>query len=466
VKIGKFLIKLILVVLISLTLLACSREAIVKTTVDINPLDQSKITEMIIERPDKTILVRDQKVIDTVIEKLSKIKVKKLSPEQKKSFLDNEQRKAAGYTYNLILRNEAHEAKSYAMLLYNQDNKALLFVDVKTMMNNSRPVSYANTDDMESLDDIGDIYNIATAETYKDFLNKANAKGINEIMLKTLGNLGYGEEEILNLSSDKLRRIFAPGTHLDGGGFDPNEEQRTELEKLGIDTDMSVILGNLGYEYEEMLQLSPEEIDFIFPNTELIPNLVARGYNEQDVQRWVVNSSGKTYKEIIKEALQKPEVKTETINQENFDYGDELNFYLNDEKTNNNPTAISVVKEYLVAKRENDYDTWLSTLTPETQRGFSREMSGDFWVISFKILDIHYETDTGYKHSILKCEKANEIGLTADNIAVVYALYDVKYDNTKVPSQSGEIQWRFDLIREDNKSPWYIQGWGYGYGGI
>ena len=34
-------------------------------------------------------------------------------------------------------------------------------------------------------------------------------------------------------------------------------------------------------------------------------------------------------------------------------------------------------------------------------------MNGDFGVISFKILDIHYETDTGYKHSILKCEKAN-----------------------------------------------------------
>ena len=37
---------------------------------------------------------------------------------------------------------------------------------------------------------------------------------------------------------------------------------------------MSVMLANLGYEYEEMLELSPGEIDFIFPNTELIANLV------------------------------------------------------------------------------------------------------------------------------------------------------------------------------------------------
>lgn len=42
----------------------------------------------------------------------------------------------------------------------------------------------------------------------------------------------------------------------------------------------------------------------------------------------------------------------------------------------------------------------------------------------------------------------------------------IEYDNTKVPSQSGEIEWHFNLIRQKNKSPWYIQGWGYGYGGI
>ncbi|KUO51856.1 MAG: hypothetical protein APF76_15020 [Desulfitibacter sp. BRH_c19] len=170
--------------------------------------------------------------------------------------------------------------------------------------------------------------------------------------------------------------------------------------------------------------------------------------------------------EIINWEDDQSSLETETINQDSFDYGDELTFYLNDEKVNNNPTAITVVEKYLIAMRENDYDTWLSTLTREKQRGFSREMNGDFGVISLKILDIHYESDTGYKHSILKSEKANEIGLTADNIAVVYALHDVKYDNTKVPTQSGEIEWRFDLIRKDNKSPWYIQGWGYGYGGI
>jgi len=151
---------------------------------------------------------------------------------------------------------------------------------------------------------------------------------------------------------------------------------------------------------------------------------------------------------------------------ENFSYGDELTFYKNDEKTNKNPTAISVVTKFLEATKTNDYYTWWSTLRPEGRKGFSREANGEFGVINLDILDIHYETDTRYKHNILKSEKAIEIGLTPDNIAEIDALYEVKYDNKKVPTQGGEINWHFTLIREDKNSPWYIQTWGYGYGGI
>jgi len=303
VKKEKVLIKLIIVIFISSTLLGCSQEPAIKTAVEINPLDQTEITEMILDRSDKTITVTEQEVIKEVIEKLTKIKVKKLSPEQEESFLDNKQRHCAGNTYNLTLRDEAHEVKTYALLLFNRDNKALMLVDVKNTNSKSKSDSYANIDDQKTLDYVQAIYSIAAAEFSKDFLNKAKEKGINKIMVNTLGNLGYGEEEILNISLDELARIFAPGTHLDGYGFDPNEQQKAELAKKGIDTSMSVILANLGYEYEEMLELSPEEIDFIFPNTELIANLVVRGFNEQDVQTWVVLRSGKTYKEIIEEAL-------------------------------------------------------------------------------------------------------------------------------------------------------------------
>jgi len=140
---------------------------------------------------------------------------------------------------------------------------------------------------------------------YEEFRKKAEAKGINEKMLRTFDNLGYTQEEILNLTSDEISEIFAPGTLLDGVGFEPDEKQIKELNKIGIDTEMSTILYNLGYKYEEMLQLSPEEINFIFPNTELIGNLVEKGFNEEEVQKGTVLESGKSYKVLIKEALKR-----------------------------------------------------------------------------------------------------------------------------------------------------------------
>ncbi|MEA5021352.1 hypothetical protein SDC9_04852 [bioreactor metagenome] len=137
------------------------------------------------------------------------------------------------------------------------------------------------------------------------FMKEARGKGLTTRMLNTLGNLGYSEQEILDLPQEDIKLIFAPGTHLDGMGFDPDDVQKSELSKVGIDMGMSVILFNLGYEYEEMLALSPEELDFIFPNTELIANLAEKGFDKQEVQTWVVNESGRTYKELIKEALER-----------------------------------------------------------------------------------------------------------------------------------------------------------------
>ena len=66
----KVLIKLIIVIFILSTLLGCSTEDIIKTAFEINPLDQSKITEIILERSDdKTITVKEQAVIEEVINK-------------------------------------------------------------------------------------------------------------------------------------------------------------------------------------------------------------------------------------------------------------------------------------------------------------------------------------------------------------------------------------------------------------
>lgn len=143
-----------------------------------------------------------------------------------------------------------------------------------------------------------------------------------------------------------------------------------------------------------------------------------------------------------------------------FGYGDELSFYQKDEKSNKNPTAISVVKKYLESTRKNDFDSWMSTLASDRQKGFSKEANGDFGVINLEILDLHYEADTIYKHNILKSEKAIQNGWTAENIAIVYALYNASYDHTKVPSSDGKTEWHFWLIRKDTNSPWLIQDWG------
>ncbi|MHB1419531.1 MAG: hypothetical protein ACYCX4_08045, partial [Bacillota bacterium] len=138
---------------------------------------------------------------------------------------------------------------------------------------------------------------------FKQFQKQAEEKGLSERMLKTLGNLGLSEKEILELSSEQIAQIFAPGTNLDGGGFDLDDHSRKELEKVGINNDMSLILFNLGYTSKDMLVLTPKEVDFIFPNTELVANLKQKGFSELDVQSKIYK--GKTYKDIIKEALER-----------------------------------------------------------------------------------------------------------------------------------------------------------------
>lgn len=138
--------------------------------------------------------------------------------------------------------------------------------------------------------------------TAEEFKRKAEEKGLNEVMVHSLENLGFTKPEILNLESEKIAKIFAPGTNNDGSpAFQGTDMQYEELQKVGIDIDMSVILGNLDYKYDEMLGLTPDDIDFIFPNTELMANLEKKGLSKQEVE--YLSEHGKTFKEIINTAL-------------------------------------------------------------------------------------------------------------------------------------------------------------------
>lgn len=126
--------------------------------------------------------------------------------------------------------------------------------------------------------------------------------------LNTLGNLGFGYsvEDFEALSPDVIKGIFAPGATPDGApAFMPNDAQRTELSAHNITVAQSGVLGNLGYSYKEMLELSPEEFNFIFPNTELWEKLAAKGYDTKALRRpdALQHAGYESFKALIREAL-------------------------------------------------------------------------------------------------------------------------------------------------------------------
>ena len=143
-----------------------------------------------------------------------------------------------------------------------------------------------------------------TSISSEEFKKKAEEIGLNETMVHSLENLGFTQLEILSLSSEKNAEIFAPGALNDGApAFMTDDKQIEQLKKIGIDVKMSAILGNLGFKYDEMLKLTSEEIDFIFPNTELMANLARKGFSKEKVKSLL--DQGKTYKEVIKDALRR-----------------------------------------------------------------------------------------------------------------------------------------------------------------
>lgn len=126
-------------------------------------------------------------------------------------------------------------------------------------------------------------------------------KKLTQEMIKTLGNLGFAKEEILRLTQEDIDKIFAPGTQLDGGGFEffyLIEQEQKVLHGLGITPDKAMILNNLGYGYEDMTMITEEELDLIFPNTELIAKLEKLGLSKKEIEEKLGN--GASYKDIIK----------------------------------------------------------------------------------------------------------------------------------------------------------------------
>lgn len=298
--------KLLLIILgVILLLVGCSEE---KTTFNqINPLnkDDIHVIMLTVGNSSPTRVIMNPPRITSILDNVNKITFTRMSLKEEKTVLDNGNKFPLNSTYVLEFMKEKNDTVKSKIILTS--DKELLLADVKTMQSNSRTVLYMNGTDETSLEAVKSIYSkikelVTEYAQTEQFLKKAGEKGLTESMVRALGNAGYTREEILNLPADVISHFFAPGAPSEGrNNFHPTGIQIQELNKRGIDTVMSIILGNLGYEYDDMLNLTPVEVDFIFPNTELMANLEQKGYTEQQVHSLV--DQGKSFKEIIRNAL-------------------------------------------------------------------------------------------------------------------------------------------------------------------
>jgi hypothetical protein len=147
-------------------------------------------------------------------------------------------------------------------------------------------------------------------ETESDNPNEAiikelEEKGLLDWQIKSLAQRGFSFEDQLEMSMEEIAIIFAPGSNI-VYGREFSAEEISSLKEHGIDDEQLAILRGLGYEYDDMMKLSDEQLDFIFPNTELVDNLVNLGYAKESVEYEVtINENGyNNYKELLDEAFE------------------------------------------------------------------------------------------------------------------------------------------------------------------
>lgn len=128
-------------------------------------------------------------------------------------------------------------------------------------------------------------------------------RGLREWQIHTLTSTGFNFEEMLQLSDEEIKKILAPGSFFMGDTM--SEDEFYKLVDSGILEDDVYILQNLGYDYASIVSLTPEQMDFIFPNTELVDNLVALGYDRNLVEASgsLYDGGWETYKELLDEVF-------------------------------------------------------------------------------------------------------------------------------------------------------------------
>ncbi len=107
-------------------------------------------------------------------------------------------------------------------------------------------------------------------------------RGLEEWQIDALIIQSFPLEDIAKLTDEEIAKALAPGSVFMGDYMEPEEQEK--LIASGMAEDDVYVLNNLGYDYDSAIALTPEQLDFIFPNTELVDNLVALGYDKNIVR--------------------------------------------------------------------------------------------------------------------------------------------------------------------------------------
>ena len=128
-------------------------------------------------------------------------------------------------------------------------------------------------------------------------------RGLKEWQIHSLTSLGYTFGDIIDLPETEIAAMLAPGSSFMGDRM--TEDEFYKLIEAGILEKDVYVLQSLGYDYDAVIALTPEQLDFIFPNTELVDNLAALGYDRNIVEAagFLHNGGWETYKELLDEVF-------------------------------------------------------------------------------------------------------------------------------------------------------------------
>ncbi len=124
--------------------------------------------------------------------------------------------------------------------------------------------------------------------------------------------------------------------------------------------------------------------------------------------------------------------------------------------------AVKVVKTYLTALKNNDYNTWKSCLWQFDEKNHGYERKGDLAVqsLSIETVRLSAQETQRIRKQYGDSELAKSHGWTNDfinnNLIAVYEHYSAKYDHTKVSYTDGDIKEYVYLVRRSQYSPWLI----------